>query len=298
LAGNMQEKDRYSHHLLVDRALQWIDDAAKVDRPFFLYAAFTLPHFSSRREDDDRLSVPTTAPYTSKPWDQASRKYAAMVHMLDQDIGRIADRVDALGLSDNTLIIVTSDNGGNASFVNRFNSSGPLRGGKRDLTEGGIRVPFIARWLGHIAEQTSSKQVIAFQDMLPTFAELAKASSPPTTDGVSVVGAFGGENLTTARPFLYWDYGHCRDRYDQAVRWNDWKAIREGRGNAIELYNLSLDIGEEHNVAAEHPDVVRVMAAMMESAVDPDERYPIGTIYNGKAIWHPSKESKADEAAE
>ena len=283
LAGNATSRQHYSHDLMTERALDFIRNS-KTD-PFFLYVAWTLPHFSAKAEDSDRLTVTSTDPYSNRKWDERSKKYARMVHMLDVDVGRIVDLVDQLGLAENTLIIFTSDNGGHGTISERFHSSGPLRGHKRSLNEGGIRVPFVARWTHMIAPNQTSDEVISFQDMLPTFAELAGVVPPHDLDGVSVVKALQGGQFLPAREFLYWDYGHCRGRYDQAVRWNDWKGIRQGTDGDIQLYDLATDISESQDVAAENPSVVRNIANIMENAVLPSERYPIGKIYKGRPLW-------------
>lgn len=283
LAGNTESHRFYSHDLIADRALQFIKDSQ--DGPFFLYAAFTLPHFSSRDEDADGFAVPSTEPYSEKPWDEQSKKYAAMVHMLDRDVGRIVKLLEELGLAENTLIIFTSDNGGHSTIWKAFDTNGPLRGYKRDVTEGGIRVPFIARWPGRIPAGSTNDAVIAFQDMLPTFAELAGATAPDGIDGIPITPAFWGDEINASREYLYWDYGHCRERYDQAVRFGDWKGIRLGQGTPIQLFDLATDVGEDNNVAAEHPDIVQRIETIMQEAVQPSPRYPIGTPYEGGPIW-------------
>ncbi len=283
LPGNSESQEYYSHHLIADRAVQFIKDSA--GGPFFLYAAFTLPHFSAESEDPDRFAVPSTEPYSEKNWDAQSKKYAAMVHMLDQDIGRIVDLIDALGLREQTLIIFTSDNGGHSTVWKQFDTNGPLRGYKRDLTEGGIRVPFIARWSGTVPAGHVSDDIIAFQDMMPTFAGLAGASCPEQIDGISVVNALQGKEMKQQYPYLYWDYGHCRDRYDQAVRLGWWKGIREGQGNPIQLYDLRTDPGEKHDLANQHPELVQKIDTIMEEIVIPSDRYPIGEKYEGEPIW-------------
>lgn len=288
LRGNRESHKHYSHDLLTERALKSIREARAGDQPFFLCAAYTLPHFSSKAEDKHGLAVPSTEPYSQRDWDERSKKYAAMIHILDRDVGRIVQLVDASGLKNDTLIIFTSDNGSHAGAPERFNTSGPLRGFKWNLTEGGIRVPFIARWPGAIPANRSSDQVIAFQDMLPTFAELAGVRPPEQIDGVSVVKALMGGRLDEPREYLYWDYGHCRRRYDQAVRWKDWKGIRLGRGSDIQLYNLKADPGEQTNVAARHPEVVQRIDSIMMTAPTPSKRYPIGQTYKGQPLWKPS----------
>ena len=287
LSGNTESREHYSHDLIAERALQFIQESK--DQPFFLYVAFTLPHFSSRNEDSDGFAVPSTDPYTDKDWDEKSKKYAAMVHMLDRDVGRIVNLVNELGLTDNTLIIFTSDNGGHSTIWKEFNTNGPLRGYKRNLTEGGIRVPFIARWSGKVPAGKTSDEIIAFQDMMPTFAELAGANCSENIDGISVVDAVLGGKVKNPHQYLYWDYGFCRDRYDQAVRIGNWKGIREGQGKKTQLYDLNTDIGEENDVSVKHPNIVRQIEKIMESAVVPNERYPIGKKYTGESIWKNSK---------
>ncbi len=288
LRGNTETHKHYSHDLLTERALKFLRESKASGQPFFLYAAYTLPHFSSKHEDADGLSVPSTEPYSTRDWDERSKKYAAMIGRLDRDVGRIVELADAGGFKENTLVIVTSDQGGNASVNKRFKTNGPLRGFKRDLTEGGIRVPLIARWPDTIPAGRTSHEVIAFQDMMPTFAELAGAQTPTNIDGISVVQALKGGRIAQPREFLYWDYGHCRRRYDQAVRWKNWKGIRLGQEGEIQLYDLSNDLREEHNVAAQHPDVVRHIARIMQTAATPSDRYPIGHLYQGGPLWKPA----------
>ena len=285
LTGNTKSHAHYSHDLIAERALEFIRE--NKGTPFFLYGAFTLPHFSSKSEDADGLAVPSTEPYTGKNWSEKAKKYAAMIHRLDRDVGRILSLLEELDIADHTLVIFTSDNGGHEDIPEHLNTSGPLRGFKRDLTEGGIRVPFIARWPGRIPANVTSNEIIAFWDMLPTFAALAGTEPPPGIDGVSIVDALAGGRITNPHEYLYWDYGHCRERYDQAVRMGNWKGIRLGTGSQIQLYDLDTDMGEKNNVAVGHPDVVQKIEAIMKKAVRPDDRYPVGSLYEGRAIWRP-----------
>ncbi|XOV93448.1 MAG: arylsulfatase [Bacteroidota bacterium] len=283
LPGNGKTREFYSHDLLTDRALQFIRDSH--NEPFFLYAAYTVPHFSSPSEDPDGLSVPTTDPYTNEAWPEHAKKYASMVHMLDRDVGKIVQLVEQLGLSENTLIIFTSDNGGHDHVWEGFDTNGPLRGYKRDLTEGGIRVPFIARWPGKVPAGTTSDEVIGFQDMLPTFAHLAGAEVPDKLDGINVIDALLGNKLQNPHKYLYWDYGHNRGTYAQAIRMGDWKGIYTKKTGTMELYNLAEDLEEQKDVAKQHPKIVTQIRTYMQEAFVPDDRYEIDRIYTGKAIW-------------
>lgn len=283
LPGNTESRKYYSHSLLTERALQFIRDCH--DKPFFLYAAFALPHYSALSEDKDQFAVPFIEPfYAEKEWDEQSKKYASMVHMLDSDVGRMMELLDELGLTENTLVIFTSDNGGHRVLWEGLDTNGPLRGYKRDLTEGGIRVPFIARWPGVAPAGERSDEVIAFQDFLPTMAELAGVSVPENSDGISVLEAIKGNKLNQER-ILYWDYGHCRDRYDQAVRMGNWKGIRLGAESSIQLYNLDKDIGEENDIAVKYPEIVKEIEEVMKQAYMPNKCYPVGELYSGGPIW-------------
>ncbi len=283
LAGNTVTRDRYSHDILTNGALNFIRQHAA--DPFFLYVAYTLPHFASTEEDEHGFTVPSTEPYTEKDWPEGAKKYAAMLHRLDRDVGRIVQLVGELGLAEETLIIFTSDNGGHSMVWKEINTNGTLRGYKRDLTEGGIRIPFIATWPEKIPPGTTSHRIIAFQDMMPTFASLAGAGAPVNTDGISIVPTLLGEAQEMSHPYLYWDYGHCRKRYDQAVRMGKWKGIRLGTNSKIALYNLEEDIGEKVNLASRHPGIVAEIEKIMTAAFTPDVRYTIGNIYQGGPIW-------------
>ncbi|MCA9232675.1 MAG: arylsulfatase, partial [Planctomycetales bacterium] len=286
LKGNSKSHAHYSHDLLTDRALEFIRSSK--EKPFFLYCAYTVPHFGSPTEGPTRLPVPSDAPYSDKPWEQKAKNYAAMITRLDGDIGRIVRLVEELGLTQNTLFVFTSDHGPWSGMPKLFHSAGPLRGEKRQLYEGGIRVPFIVRWAGHVPSGKVSNEVVAFWDMLPTFAELAGVDPPQGLDGISVAAAFKGESVPAKREYLYWDYGHNRETYHQAVRIGDWKGIRNGQGEPIELYDLSKDVAEELNIAADHPQVVSNIEALMSSAVTPNARYEVGKLYQGSPIWKPS----------
>lgn len=287
LLGNSVSKKHYSHDLLAERALQFIRQSS--EQPFFLYAAFTLAHFSSPSEDPDRLAVPSMEPYENEPWSDAAKKYAAMFTRLDKDVGRMVNLVNELGLRENTLILFTSDNGPWEGLTGELDSSGPLRGGKRTLYEGGIRVPFIASWPGKIPQGATSSEIIAFWDIFPTLAEISGTPPPENLDGISVLPALLGQKQKLRHPYLYWDYGHNRAIYHQAVRLGRWKGIRQGRGQPIELYDLDSDPGESVDLTASHKPIIRQIDAIMSSATTPSDRYPIGELYRGKPIWKASE---------
>ncbi len=283
MPGNPLSKEHYSHDLMTDRAIQFIRESK--DEPFFFYGAYTVPHFSHPSECPTKFAVPSDEPYSDRDWDQASKNYAAMITRLDGDVGRIVTLLEELGLTENTLIIFTSDNGTFGGAPKRFQSSEPLRGHKRVLYEGGIRVPFIARWPGRISAGKISNEIIAFWDMLPTLAEVAGTPAPGTIDGRSAMDALLGGKRQSPHNYLYWDYGHCRARFSQAVRVGDWKGVRNGREDPIELYNLKTDLGETTDVASAHPDVVSKIDAIMTAAHVESERYPLGQVYRGQSKW-------------
>jgi arylsulfatase A-like enzyme len=255
-------KGKYSHDLIAERALKFLDEHHQ--RPFFLYAPFTPPH--------GRFDPPSDQPYSDKPWPETARKIAAMITRLDETVGKIMERLQRYGIERNTLVMFTSDNGPGGLSARQFKSSGPLRGFKRDLYEGGIRVPFIARWPGSIQPGVSN-EVFASWDLLPTMAELVGQKAPPGLDGISVVAALLGKGkAANGDRVFYWEF-HER-AFQQAVRWRDWKAIRLKQGAPIELYDLSMDFAERKNLAAEKPDLASKLSAMIDAARTPSPHWP------------------------
>ncbi|SEC18947.1 Arylsulfatase A [Tenacibaculum sp. MAR_2009_124] len=194
--------------------------------------------------------------------------FAAMVHLLDQQVGDIRRKIEELGISENTLIIFTSDNGPhnvggkNSTF---FNSNANFRGYKRDLYEGGIRVPMIAYWPKKIKANSISNHLSAFWDFLPTVCDIIKTTPPENIDGISLLPTFFGKKQKKHK-FLYWEFLEKGGK--QAVRLGNWKGVRLNMTNnknaPIELYNLKSDIGEEHNIADKYPDIVKQIANIMK----------------------------------
>jgi arylsulfatase A-like enzyme len=268
LEGNRGGKNvYYTHDLFTEKAMSFVEQHR--EDPFFLYLAYTIPHFSDYDKDSpDHYIVPSDEPYTDKDWPQVAKNYAAMITRMDKDVGRIMDLVKKFGIEENTLVIFTSDNGpykGSPTAIEFFDSNGPLRGGKRDVYEGGIRIPFIARWPGKVPAGRVCDELTAFWDFMPTAAELAGLPEPEGIDGISMLPAIMGKEQKS-HAYLYWDYGHVRKTYKQAVRMGKWKGVRIGAGSPIELYDLDKDIGESNNVADKHPEVIIWIEKIMKDA--------------------------------
>lgn len=278
LRGNMGGlKQEYSHDLFTERALNFIERNAH--KPFFLYLAYTVPHANNElgRVTGNGMEVPDYGPYKDKPWPDQEKGFAAMIYRMDRDIGRLLDLLKKLKIDDNTLIFFSSDNGPHAEGGHNpdfFDSNGPLRGIKRDLYEGGIRVPTIVRWPGKVTPGTVSNQVWAFWDFLPTVAELVGVNPPEGIDGISILPTLLGTTGQKQHEYLYWEF-HERG-FSQAVRMGKWKAVRNGcRQAPIELYDLEEDISESRNLADQFPKIVRQMAEIMEEARVDSPDFPI-----------------------
>lgn len=279
-AANVVYGDRqptgYAPDLIMDKAKEWLAEQ-RPGQPFFLYFPSTLPHANNEkgRDTGDGMEAPAEHPYTGKPWPSPMRGFAGMMHHLDQQVGELLAQLKRQGLDRNTLVIFTSDNGPHREGGHDpgfFNSSGPLRGIKRDLTEGGIRVPFIAWMPGVIPAGKVSGQPLAFWDMLPTFAALAGAPAPQGLDGIPLVDPLLGRG-EAAHPPMYWEF-HERV-FSQAVRDGKWKAIRNGVDGKTQLYDLERDLKETNDLAASQPRTVARMEALFESLRTDSPRFPI-----------------------
>jgi arylsulfatase A-like enzyme len=279
LEGNNPDAQtgQFVHTLFTDEALTFVRENA--GGPFFLYLTYTIPHAELVAPKDEIAPFEgrfgeekpfVKRHYGAQPTPRAA--FAAMVTMLDRDVGRLLALLTELGIDENTLVLFTSDNGPHKEGghdYEYFNSNGPLRGIKRDLYEGGIRVPTIAWWPGTVAAGTSSDHMAAFWDILPTCAELAGLDPPEGVDGISFGPTLrGNPGEQKEHDYLYWEF------YEQggktAVRAGDWKAVRlnlfKEPDAPAELYNLSTDLGETTNVADEHPEVVERLMGIMRAA--------------------------------
>jgi arylsulfatase A-like enzyme len=274
LNGN---KGTYSHDLFTMVSSNYL--RVTHFTPFFLYLAYTIPHANNElgAKTGNGMEVPSDEPYTKEDWPQAEKNKAAMITRLDRDVGALMRQLTKLGVESNTVVFFTSDNGPHKETVKPefFRSSGPLRGIKRDLYEGGIRVPMIARWPGRIKPGTVSDQVWAFWDFLPTAAALAGAKLPEKTDGISMLPALLGKKQTNQHEFLYWEFHEQGSK--QAVRMGDWKAVRLAPGKPLELYNLKTDLAETTDVAAEQPEVIAKIEKYLLTARTESEHWPIRT---------------------
>lgn len=291
--NNPQNADGYAPDLIQKEALSFIETNA--DKPFFLFLPYTLPHAELVVPDDslfqkykgkfeevpykgnDYVPGEVRTGYASQSHPKAA--YAAMVNRIDVYVGQVMAKLEELGIDENTLVIFTSDNGpareGGAD-PDFFDSNGIYRGYKRDVYEGGIRVPFIAKWPGKIASGSTKSHVSAFWDLLPTLADLADANIQQKLDGISFLPTLINEGEQEEHPYLYWEFHEQGGK--QAVRKGNWKAVRldvkDNPDGAIELYDLREDSEEQRNVAAEHPDIVEEMAIIMDEAHVESDIFP------------------------
>lgn len=272
--GVASQKVDYAPELITQAGLRYIEEHR--DEPFFLYFAMNIPHANNEAGGDVRagkngMEVPDHGSFAQKKWPDQEKGFARMIEIIDSDVGRILDRLDELGLAQNTLLLFSSDNGPHQEGGHKmtyFDSNGPLRGMKRDLYEGGIRVPLIAHWPGHIRPGVESDHISGFQDILPTLAEIA-GKGVADTDGISFAPtllADGGPQKK--HPHLYWEF------YEQggkrAIRRGFWKAVQRNMlrspNSPTELYDLSQDLEEKVDVSAQHPEMVTEMKRLMDAS--------------------------------
>ena len=252
-------------------ALNFLEEQRDADKPLFLFMSYRTPHAHEFNLRKNTL-------YLEHGWSEIERRHAARITMLDEQVQRLLDKLEAMGELDNTLIVFTSDNGPtaeNGHDPDQFASSGVLRGIKRDMYEGGVRVPFIAVWKGHIQPGTTSAHPGAFYDLMATFAEAAGIEEPADTDGLSILPVLLG-GVAPFHDHLYWEVQEQREaeNFRQGVRMDDWKGVRYGVGGAIELYHLESDPAETRNVADEHPERVGAIEALMRARSHPVPFFP------------------------
>jgi arylsulfatase A-like enzyme len=295
LDGNSDDKfEIYAPHLIHQRALQFIEK--NKDKPFFLFYPNTIPHAELLLPEENLAPfrgkfLPEKEFKGAEPGDENFREgpygtqteshaaFAGMVTLLDQQVGEVLAKLKELGLEKNTLVIFSSDNGPHlegGADPDYFDSNGPLKGYKRDLYEGGMREPMIAFWEGKIVPGSKTDHISAFWDFMSTAAELAGASVPENTDGVSFLPTLLGKEGQQQHDYLYWEFHEKGGR--QALRKDDWKLVKYEVFNpektTAELYNLATDPGEENNVAAENPEIVNQLMGLINSARTDSEVFP------------------------
>ncbi|MCC5875581.1 MAG: arylsulfatase [Candidatus Sumerlaeia bacterium] len=264
-----EDRTVYSHDLLTGEVIDIID-GADGETPIFLQVSYILPH-------RETVAPPGENPYADEDWPEVEKAFAYMVTYLDMEVGMIMDAVAAnTSISDNTVLIFTSDNGPQATDGHSpafFNSSGPYRGAKRDLYEGGIRVPFIATWPGKIEPGSISHHIGDFADLLPTFADLAGTEPPEDIDGRSIANALLGTGNPPERPHFVWTFlepmgGPGESPSRVAVLRHPWKMVIKADG-VRELFNLDDDPGETTNLAAHHPEILMELETVAEREIQP-----------------------------
>ncbi|MEN8203127.1 MAG: arylsulfatase [Bacteroidota bacterium] len=284
-------KEVYSQDLFIKEALQFIREHK--DRPFFLYFPVTIPHAELAIQEQDLEPFKGRYPETPYPGAHYGAQetpfaaFAAMVSRLDKDVGKISALLKELGIDKNTVVIFSSDNGPHTEGGHSpefFNSNGSLRGVKRDLYEGGIRAPMIARWPGRIEAGTVSNHVSAFWDFLPTALEMAGGELNYPTDGISFLPTLLGETQQE-HEYLYWEFHERGGK--KALLKGDWKAVQlnihSDPNGPLELYKLADDPGEDQNLAEMHPDRVTEFRTLMEKARTNSEIFKFtGQTYKGK----------------
>ncbi len=280
--------DTYSATLIMDEALQFVRDNQK--DPFFLFLPVTIPHAAMHAPEEYvepwRKKFPqfegTVGKYKGPEVNNPVAAFAGMMTLMDEGVGDLVSLIKELNIDDNTLVMLSSDNGPHKEGGHDpvfFDSNGPLKGHKRDLYEGGIRAPLIARWPGRIKAGTTSDLISAHWDMLPTFCELAGVEAPAGLDGISMVPELTGTGTQDPHEFLYWEFYEKGGK--RAVRFGRFKAVQQNltgvnQKDGVELFDLSKDIGEENNVAADHPDVVARALEYFASAHTPSEFWAFG----------------------
>jgi arylsulfatase A len=275
LGSYATRKVEYSHDLFLDEALNYLDENHK--EPFFLYLPYTIPHDNGEAPEGERMEVPALGLYGEKNWPGDTKRYAAKITRLDWGVGMILEKLEELGIESNTIVFFTSDNGPmpGEEFTEFFNSNGIFRGGKRDVYEGGIRVPLIVAWKGTIKPGRVSGHLSAFWDFLPTACDLAGKDTPAGIDGISYLPELEGQDQAS-HEFLYWEFSELGGK--QAIRMGKWKLVINDYfvldGGKQELFDLDYDPGEMKDLSKEYPELVKELSEHMESVRTESEFFP------------------------
>jgi len=285
--GYATQPVHFSDDLFADDALKFVSE--NKGRPFFLYWSMVAPHANNERSGalGDGAEVPDYGPYADKDWPKPDKGQAAMITRLDGYVGRMMKHLNDLDLAQNTLVMITSDNGPHNESkhdLKRFEPSGPYTGIKRSLTDGGIRVPLIAWWPGQVKPNSETAHVGYFADWLSTAAELSGATAPGNLDGISFAPTLLGQEQKP-HEFLYWEF-HEGGFKQAALYQGRWKGIRAGGPDApVQLFDQKNDIAEKTNVAGQHPDIAEKISAYLKSARTP--------LPEWEPKWQAEKKAKA-----
>jgi len=266
--NQQDKKGYYETNLCTDEALAFLKQQKEGTEPFFLMINYNNPH--------SPLDAPSTKKYDHYNWSPDLKTYASMVDILDESVGKIKKQLIETGQDKNTLLIFCSDNGPRSENTDRltavanfFDSNGALTGYKRDLNEGGIRVPFIVWAPGYVKAGTVNKTPAYFADILPTLAAIGQSTADYKTDGQSILPELNGTGKVADR-FLYWEF--FEKGFEQALRYGNWKAIK--RDNNIALYDLTRDLTEQRDEAAKHPELVSRFQHYLDTCRTPSPYWP------------------------
>jgi uncharacterized sulfatase len=261
------KRETYSHDVITEQALKFIRQ--HMQDPFLLHIHWTIPHANNEggRATGNGMEVPDHGIYKDKEWPETEKGFAAMISRMDRDVGRLIELLKELEIDHRTVIFFTSDNGPHSEGGHNheyFDSNGPLRGYKRDLYDGGIRVPMIVRWPGKIARGETTDHPSAFWDFMPTACEIAGSEPPEGIDGISYLPTLLGQKQSN-HEYLYWQFTR-ENQSSIALRSGKWKIVRPGTDKPVELYDLSVDEGELNNIASQHSDVLDSLKILAQEA--------------------------------
>lgn len=281
----MLNREKYAHTVIFDAALDFIRE--NKDEPFFCYLPVTIPHaamqappeyherFRKEYPEFDKITGRYGGDERTVQVQNPIAGFAAMMTKMDDDVGTLMALLKELDIDDNTLVMLTSDNGPHKEGGHNpefWNSNGPFTGTKRSLYDGGIRAPFIVRWPGSVEAGSESDLISAHWDLLPTLCDLAGAKAPDNVDGLSMVPTLTGRGTQSRHDYLYWEFYEADGK--KALRFGQWKAVRNGLAAnldaPIELYDITTDLAEKNNVAANHPEVVARARRYFQEAHTPD----------------------------
>lgn len=287
-------RKQWAPQLIADDVQAWLDGRGKDKKPFFLYYALNLPHANNEAGKNSPLGhgleSPSYGEYASRDWPDVEKGFASVMRFVDDQVGAVTAKLKKLGLEDNTVVFFSSDNGPHQEGLHKvdfFDSNGTQRGMKRDMTEGGVREPFIARWPGHIPAGSVSDHISGFQDLMPTAADLAGAKAPPACDGLSFLPTLlGHATEQKEHPYLFWNFMEQGGKRS-VLQW-PWKLIHLNTGVVdqkpagkaakapvkplvVALYDLEKDPGEASDVAKQNPDVVAKLEKLMQEAYQEPE---------------------------